>query len=74
MSDPRKPPSAVGRCPNCNRGVSVGQVITVWNDEGEMHFDCDDPYNLNVEYDGSEMTVRVLLGNPLLHYRLPEIR
>lgn len=58
-------------CENCQKPVEVGQLVVCYDDVGEMHADCDNPFSL--EYappkDPAPEPV-ILLGSPMRHVPL----
>lgn len=52
-------------CLNCKRQVEIGQVVMAWDDAGEMHADCANPYRIDVKQPEDSPPLAVLLGNPM---------
>lgn len=52
-------------CPNCLQPVEIGQVVLPWDDAGEMHADCSNPYRLDVEQPADSPHLVILLGSPM---------
>lgn len=60
-----------GECELCGRPVEVGQVVLPYDDIGEAHADCANPYSLAVERGDDSPEPVLLLGNPMRHFPLP---
>lgn len=52
-------------CENCGKPVEAGQVVIPWDDAGEMHANCDRPFDLHVESCADTPSPVVLLGSPM---------
>lgn len=52
-------------CENCGKPVEAGQVVIPWDDAGEMHANCDRPFDLHVEPCADTPSPVVLLGSPM---------
>jgi hypothetical protein len=58
-------------CENCGKPVEAGQLILYYDDVGEMHADCENPFSL--EYDppkDASPEPMILLGSPMVHVPL----
>ncbi len=58
-------------CEACGRPVEVGQVVCLYDDVGEIHADCNNPYSLSPDVDDEMPTPCILLGAPMRLYPLP---
>lgn len=70
------PPAREKGCPceACGHPVEVGHVVQVYDDVGEIHADCDNPYSLTPDLDEDSPKPCILLGNPMLLYPVSELR
>jgi hypothetical protein len=57
-------------CENCGKPVEVGQLVLPWDDVGEMHVNCEQPFSLDYQRADDEPEPVVLLGDPMLHVPL----
>ncbi|MDH4746643.1 hypothetical protein OMP43_21690 [Sphingomonas sp. CBMAI 2297] len=60
-------------CENCGKPVMVGQLVLLWDDAGEMHADCENPWSLKYNRGVQEPEPCVLLGAPMLLVPLSKI-
>ena len=64
-------------CEGCGLPVCVGHAVHLYDDVGEVHFDCDNPYRLPTSEEKRDAEaeagpVYVLLGEPTGLYDAPE--
>ncbi|MES3054939.1 hypothetical protein O6V14_04785 [Sphingomonas faeni] len=58
-------------CENCGKPVEAGQLILYYDDVGEMHADCENPFSLDYEPPKDDAPEPViLLGSPMVHVPL----
>lgn len=71
---PKAPATDAGEegppCENCGAPVRVGHVVLPYDDVGELHADCANPYSLTVESVADGPKPCVLVGSPMIHVPL----
>ena len=74
LATPKAPTSTAAEegppCENCGDPVRVGHVVLPYDDVGELHADCANPYSLTVEPVADGPKPCVLVGSPMIHVPL----
>lgn len=52
-------------CEGCGRPVQVGQCVMLYDDVGEVHADCADPWRV-VRTDEADQPTFLLVGRPMI--------